>query len=318
MEIEEVPEYIKRFMVTLCYGCDETSQCCRYGIDIDSGVYSDGDGRDDDPAEGIETKLMPESEAEVAEISELGPKMPAQMASHDASSDATSEMDLTSAGTFDDAIREALERKSARERNVAGSTGEAGGAKGRREKRNDESDVHCTCAAAPKTKQSLALFFYPLFYRVFWAFRNKGGSKTRKNFPPKIPSGLITKNAALPPPSVVLLDFFYRVFGRFVTRDKGSSNTRLKKSRKVSRSRSRQKKHSRHFHSLTSFLFHGASWGRQGGGGGSRPIYGPQCCFWWYQWCFFGIMHISGSLQMTPSCYFGDYADGDCVTSMVF
>jgi hypothetical protein len=125
MEIEEVPEYIKRFMVPLCYGCDETSQCYRYGID--SGVYTDGDGRDDDPAEGIETKLMSESEAEVAEISELRAEIPAQMASHDASSDATSsEMDLMDADTFDDAIREALERKSASEINVAGSTGEEG------------------------------------------------------------------------------------------------------------------------------------------------------------------------------------------------
>jgi hypothetical protein len=30
-------------------------------------------------------------------------------------------------------------------------------------------------------------------------------------------------------PSVVWFDFFYRVFGRFVTRDKGRSKTRLKK-----------------------------------------------------------------------------------------
>jgi hypothetical protein len=62
-----------------------------------------------------------------------------------------------------------------------------------------------------------------LFLSRFWAFRNKGSSKTREN-KSKSPSGLITKKSFFSrpfsffSPSVVLLDLFYRVYGRFVTR----------------------------------------------------------------------------------------------------
>jgi hypothetical protein len=65
----------------------------------------------------------------------------------------------------------------------------------------------------------LFLFFIDFFKGVFWAFRNKVSSKTRKKlFFRKSPSRLITKNAAFFssvfffPPSVVLFDFFYIAF----------------------------------------------------------------------------------------------------------
>jgi hypothetical protein len=84
----------------------------------------------------------------------------------------------------------------------------------------------------------LFLFFIDFFKDVFWAFRNKGSSKTRKKHFRKIPSGLITKNTVFFSPfffspSVVLFDFFYHVFGRFVTRGvqkrKGRQKTKNEK-----------------------------------------------------------------------------------------
>jgi hypothetical protein len=112
--------------------------------------------------------------------------------------------------------------------------------KGGREKKNDESDVHLP---QRKKKSSHLLYFYFYFYfyffdffkGVFWAFRNKGSSKTREQKPRKSPSRLITKNVAFFPPFFFLLPrlfcsiFFDRVFGRFVTR--GVQKRHKKKSR---------------------------------------------------------------------------------------
>jgi hypothetical protein len=94
--------------------------------------------------------------------------------------------------------------------------------KGRREKQNDESDVHLFAAALKKS--SYLLHF--IFNFIFIFYRNKGSSKTRTHFfPRKNPSGLITKNAAFFSSVFFFLTlgcfvrfFFHRVFGRFVTR----------------------------------------------------------------------------------------------------
>jgi hypothetical protein len=96
-------------------------------------------------------------------------------------------------------------------------------AKGGRENKVDESDVHLP--QPPKKSSYLLRFVFifififsiDFFYRVFGRFVTRGVQKHEKTFH-KIPSGLITKNVAFFSPSVVLLDFFNRVFGRFVTR----------------------------------------------------------------------------------------------------
>jgi hypothetical protein len=93
----------------------------------------------------------------------------------------------------------------------------------------DKSDVYL-----PQPQNKIVAYFI-LFYfcfcflidfsnRVFLAFRNKGSSKTRYFPPQNNPSGLINKKRGFSPlrfffpPSVVLLDFYHRVFGRFVTK----------------------------------------------------------------------------------------------------
>jgi hypothetical protein len=98
--------------------------------------------------------------------------------------------------------------------------------KGLRDKTSDESDVHLP--QPPQKNSHLLYFMFYLFVSRFWAFRNKGSSKTRKELVQKfkkvhLPSGLITNNVAFFTPffftpSVVSLDFFYLVFGSFVTR----------------------------------------------------------------------------------------------------
>jgi hypothetical protein len=102
--------------------------------------------------------------------------------------------------------------------------------KGGRENKNDESDVHLP----QPQKQSRYLlhfnfiFFHRFVYRVFGRFVKRRVQKHDIFFRKIRPSGLITKNVAFFSPSVILLDFFYRVCGRFVTRGKGSSKKRLK------------------------------------------------------------------------------------------
>jgi hypothetical protein len=83
-----------------------------------------------------------------------------------------------------------------------------------------------TFAAAPKKSSYLLHFIFMLFfYLFFWAFRNKGSSKTRKNFfSEKIHLGSSQKMRFFFPPFFFPLlrlfcsIFFNRVFGRFVTR----------------------------------------------------------------------------------------------------
>jgi hypothetical protein len=79
-----------------------------------------------------------------------------------------------------------------------------------------------------------------LFNRIFGRFIKRGVQKHDKIFFHKSPSGLITKKVAFVSsvsfsPSVVLLDCFYRVFGRFVT--SRVQNRDYKKSQKFFRSR---------------------------------------------------------------------------------
>jgi hypothetical protein len=115
--------------------------------------------------------------------------------------------------------------------------------KGGREKQNDESDVHLP--RHQKKSSYLLHFFYQFVYRVFLGVLCQGEFKNAKTkVSKKNPSGLITKNAAFFPPF-----FFFilpRLFGsiflsRFwAFRNKGSSKTRLKKSREFFRSRQKK------------------------------------------------------------------------------
>jgi hypothetical protein len=82
-----------------------------------------------------------------------------------------------------------------------------------------------------------------IFYRVFWAFRNKGSSKTRGKKLKKPHLGSSQKMWLFYflffSPSVVSFYFFNRIFGRFLTLE-GSSKTRPEKSREFFRSRQKK------------------------------------------------------------------------------
>ena len=97
--------------------------------------------------------------------------------------------------------------------------------------KNKMTKVTYICRSAKKKVATYFILFLFLFLflsiflkGVFGAFRNKGSSKTRKKlFSKKSISAHHKKCGFFPlrfffPPSVVLFDFFYRVFGRFVTR----------------------------------------------------------------------------------------------------
>jgi hypothetical protein len=104
--------------------------------------------------------------------------------------------------------------------------------------------------AALKSKQKVVthfVFLIEFFKGVFWAFRNKGSSKTRKYFFfEKVHLGSSQKMRYFFPPffffslGCFVRFFFYRVFGRFVTR--GVQKRHNKKSRE--NLLSFQKKHS--------------------------------------------------------------------------
>jgi hypothetical protein len=124
--------------------------------------------------------------------------------------------------------------------------------KGRREKKRTKV-TYIRCSA--KKKQSLTLFYFYfyfyfssiLFNAFFWAFHNKGSSKTRKNFfSKKIHLGSSQKNVAFLPRLFGSI-FVYRVFGRFVTR--GVQKCDKQNRAKIS---SAPKKST---HSLTSLFF---------------------------------------------------------------
>jgi hypothetical protein len=86
------------------------------------------------------------------------------------------------------------------------------------------------CRSPPQKSSYLLIFIFIVFIDFlsrFRAFRKKGVSKTQQKLfftKAHLASGLITKNMFFFPlcfflsPSVVLLDFLNRVFGRFVTR----------------------------------------------------------------------------------------------------
>jgi hypothetical protein len=118
--------------------------------------------------------------------------------------------------------------------------------KGGREKKNDESDVHLGIWHLPQRqkKSSYLLYFififififYRFFFKgVFWAFRNKGSSKTRKKKHEKSISAHHKKccffflRFFFPSLGFFVRFFFYRVFGRSMTR--GVQKRHKKKSR---------------------------------------------------------------------------------------
>jgi hypothetical protein len=97
--------------------------------------------------------------------------------------------------------------------------------KGRRGKKMIKvTYIFCSPKKEEVTYFILFLFLSSFFIAFFWVFRNKSSSKTRKKLFSKKSIWAHHKKMWLfsPPflfsPSVVLLDFFYRVFGCFVTR----------------------------------------------------------------------------------------------------
>jgi hypothetical protein len=115
------------------------------------------------------------------------------------------------------------------------------GARGAEKKKMTKATYICRGAKKKVVTSLFYFYFYFIFYRffkgVFWAFRNKGSSKTRKKNrknPSRLRSSQKMRHFFIRfclffPSPVVLFDFFHRVFGRFVTR--GVQKRDKKKSR---------------------------------------------------------------------------------------